>query len=301
MTTTGPFSADNSTTTATIQPSSGEKTRAKDIAQYKIITVDKNASVYDAIYLMVANDITGLPVVDGPSVVGVISEKDVLKLLYDIEFLAGSVGDFMTADVLTFDEEDDIVDICQCLINNNFRRVPILREGKLVAIITRADLIRVNKYKFRPAIPHDTSTTHPHFLLAKHVMTPGLLTVRRHTPVYMAMEIIATGNVTGLPIIDDSLKLVGIVSEKDLLKTLYNPNAKPGMVQDYMTRDIVSFDFDDSLFEVCHCLINNNFRRVPILEKGKITGIISRRDIITYIMENRTHFFSQKPKNAASN
>ncbi len=299
MATTGPFSAGNTTAAATLQCQ--PQSRAKDIAQYKIITIDKDASVYDAIYLMVANDITGLPVVDGSSVVGVISEKDVLKLLYDIEFLAGSVGDYMTTNVLTFDEEDDIADICQCLINNNFRRVPILRDGKLVAIITRADLIRANKYKFRPTIPHDTSTTHPNFLLAKHVMTCGLLTVRRNTPVYMAMEIIATGNITGLPVVDDAAKLVGIVSEKDLLKLLYNPKAQPGLVQDHMTRDVVNFDFDDSLFEVCHCLINNNFRRVPILEKGKLTGIISRRDIITYILENRTHFFSQKPKSTASN
>jgi CBS domain-containing protein len=110
------------------------------------------------------------------------------------------------------------------------------------------------------------------------------------------MEIIATGNITGLPVVDDSAKLLGIVSEKDLLKLLYDPNAKPGLVKDYMTRDVVSFDWDDSLFEVCHCLINNNFRRVPILDKGKLTGIISRRDIIIYILENRSHFFSKKPK-----
>jgi CBS domain-containing protein len=300
MATTDPVRTDNSTAAATLryQPhaQTTQKTKAKDIAQYKIITIDKNASVYEAIYLMAANDITGLPVVDGSTLVGIISEKDVLKLLYDVEFLAGSVGDFMTTNVLTFDEEDDIADICRCLIDNSFRRVPILSGGKLVAIITRADLIRVNKYKFRPTIPHDTSKNHPNFLLAKHVMTCGLLTVKRPTPVYLAMEIIANGNITGLPVVDDAAKLVGVVSEKDLLKLLYNPKAQPGLVQDHMTRDVVSFDWDDSLFEVCHCLINNNFRRVPILEKGKLTGIISRRDIIIYILENRSHFFSQKPK-----
>jgi CBS domain-containing protein len=296
MATTGSFGSDNPATTATAQPQPGEKISAKDVAQYNIITVDRNAPVYEAIYMLVANNITGLPVVDGDNLVGIISEKDVLKLLYDVEFLAGSVGEYMTTGVLTFEEQDNVANICQCLINNSFRRVPILSDGKLVGIITRADLIRVNKYKFRPVVPHDTTIIHPNFLLAKHVMTPGLLTVRRNTPVYMAMEIIATGDITGLPVVDDSNKLLGVVSEKDLLKLLYEPAAKPGLVQDYMTRDVVGFDWDDSLFEICHCLINNNFRRVPILEKGRLTGIISRRDIITYIMENHTHFFNQKPK-----
>ena len=285
-----------STSSATIKASVSKEIKAKDIAQYNVISINKNASVYEAIHLMVVNDITGLPVVDGPRLVGIISEKDVLKLLYDVEFLAGPVGDYMTMDVMTFDEQDDIGDICRCLIDNNFRRVPILRDENLVAIITRADLIRANKYRFRPTKPHDTTTTHPNFLLARHVMTPGLRTVRRNSPVYTAMELIADGNITGLPVIDDSMKLVGIVSEKDLLKNLYDPDARPGLVQDYMTRDIVSFEFDDSLFEVCHTLINNNFRRVPVLEKGRLTGIISRRDIIIYIMENRAHFFAQKPK-----
>lgn len=296
MATMDPFSADNSTPAATIQSATGEKTKAKDIAQYEVVAIDKSASVYQAIDLMVKHDITGLPVVDDTGLRGIISEKDVLKLLYDVEFDGGCVGDYMTTNVLTFDEDDDVVDVCQCLMSNNFRRVPVLRRGKLVAIITRADLIRANKNRFRPVVPHDITMAHPNFLLARHVMTCGLLTVSRRTPIYRAMELIAAGDITGLPVVDDSMKLVGIVSEKDLINLLCDPNAKAGLVQDCMTRDVVSFDWDDSLFEVCHCLINNNFRRIPILEKGKLTGIISRRDIIIYITQNREHFFSQKPK-----
>ncbi len=279
-----------------IETAPGQITRAKEIAEYKVISVNKNAPVYDAINLMVKHDITGLPVVDETGLRGIISEKDVLKLLYDTEFIGGCVGDYMTTDVFTFDEEDDIVDICQCLMNNSFRRVPVLRGGKLVAIITRADIIRANKNRFRPVVPHDPTLTHPNFLLARHVMTCGLLTVSRNTPIYRAMELIAAGDITGLPVVDDAMKLIGIVSEKDLIKLLCDQNAGAGLVQDVMTREVVSFDWDDSLFEICQCLINNNFRRIPILEKGKLTGIISRRDIIMYIMQNKDHFFRQKPK-----
>ena len=297
MGTKGHFKTDDSISSITLPSTPGEITRAKDIAQYDVVSINKDASVYQAIDLMVKHDITGLPVVDDTGLRGIISEKDVLKLLYDTEFIGGCVGDYMTTDVLTFDEDDDVIDICQCLMSNNFRRVPVLRNGKLVAIITRADVIKANKYRFRPVAPHDPTLTHPNFLLARHVMTCGLLTVRRNSPIYTAMELIATGDITGLPVIDDSMKLIGIVSEKDIIRLLCNPDAKPCLVQDCMTRDVVSFDWDDSLFEVCHCLINNNFRRVPILEKGRLTGIISRRDIIMYIMHNHDHFFSQKPKN----
>ncbi len=297
MATTQPFSTDNPTSTATLEPTSGEKTKAKDIAQYGVATIDKNSSVYQAIALMIKKNVSGLPVVDNSGLAGVISEKDALRLLYETEFVEGCVGDYMTTSVVTFDEDDELCDICQCLIDNSFRRVPILHEGRLAGIITRADLIKANKHKFIPTVSHDASSADTNLTLAKHVMHCGLLTVRKDTHIYEAMDIIATRNITGLPVVDDSMNLVGILSEKDLLKLLYHPNIKPGLVEDHMTGDVVTFEKDDSFFEICHCLVNNNFRRVPILDQGKLVGLISRTDIMAYIMKNRTKFFSQKSKN----
>jgi len=294
MTPANQFNADNSTATATLQPQPQEAThiKAKDVAQYDVATIDKNASVYQAISLMVKKNITGLPVVDGSTLLGIITEKDALKLLYDTEFIAGCVGDYMTTNLVTFDEEDDIADICQCLTTNHFRRVPIMREGKLAAILSRADLIRANKDKFKPR----SQRNRPSSMVAKDVMKYGLLTVKKPTYIYEAMGILARKNITGLPVVDDRLNLIGIISEKDILKLLYNPSAKSGIVQDYMTKDVTSFEWDTSLFELCQCLINNNFRRVPILDQGKLIGLISRTDIMAYIMKNHERFFEQKPK-----
>jgi len=298
MPTADQFGAANTAATATLQPQAQAQTedvsniKAKEVAQYIVATIDKNASVYQAIALMVKKNVTGLPVVDGTTLLGLITEKDALKLLYDTEFIAGCVGDYMTSNIVTFDEQDNLGDICQCLIKNHFRRVPIMRDGKLAAILSRADLIRANKDKFKPR----AQRTRPSSMVAKDVMKYGLLTVKKSTYIYEAMGLLARKNITGLPVVDDRLNLIGIISEKDMLKQLYNPNAKAGIVQDYMTRDVVSFEWDTSLFEICKCLINNNFRRVPILDCGKLIVLISRTDIMAYIMKNHERFFSQKPK-----
>jgi CBS domain-containing protein len=294
MATSVPFENDNSSTTATIQPQVEEKTKAKHVAQYGVATIDKNASVYQAIALMIKKGVSGLPVVDASGLVGIISEKDVLRLLCDPDFTAGCVGDYMSTSVFAFDEEDELSDVCRCLIENNFRRVPVLHQGKLAAIITRADLIKANKDKFKPYGAQSGSSAGSKIVAAKDVMKCGLLTVTQSTPVYEVMEILATKNVTGLPVVDEYMNLIGIVSEKDILKLLYNPTAKPGLVKDYMTTDVAGFDRSTPLIEICRCLINNNFRRVPILDNGKLVGIISRTDIMAYIMLNRSRFFSQK-------
>jgi CBS domain-containing protein len=289
------FAEDSSNATATLQCVQ-EKTKAKDVMQYGVASIDKKASVYQAIALMVKRNVTGLPVVDESGLAGLISEKDVLKLLYDTEFVHGCVGDYMTTKILTFDEDDALVDVCRCLMQNSFRRVPVMHQGRLAGIISRADLIRANKDKFRPRAEQDAPAVFTAMAAAKDVMRSGLITVRTSTPVYEAMEILAARNVTGLPVVDEYMNLLGIISEKDMLKLLYDPDARPGLVEEYMTAGVIGFEQNTSLFEICDCLINNSFRRVPILDGGKLVGIISRTDIMGYIMKNHSRFFSQKPK-----
>ena len=121
---------------------------------------------------------------------------------------------------------------------------------------------------------------------AKDIMQTNVLSVTKDTPVREAINMIVENSITGLPVVDIEMHLVGIVSEKDVLKLLYNLGASEGYVEDYMTRCVVSFDVDDDLLDVCESLIQNGFRRVPILAGGKLAGIISRRDIISHIQKH---------------
>ena len=268
---------------------------ARDVARYGVTTIMREDSIYKAIEIMVEKNISGLPVVDDNNMVGIISEKDVLSLVYSTEFITDSVGNYMTENVISFSEEDSLTDVWECLINNSFRRVPIMRNGKLAGLITRADLIKANKDKFKPqGLPENSLKQQSNSILAKDAMKCGLLTIRPYTPIYEAVEILASKNITGLPVVDDYMNLIGIVSEKDILKLLYDPKVKPGKAEEFMTEEVVSFNQNDSLLDVCDCLINNNFRRVPILDQGRVVGIISRADIIVYILKNKSRFYRQK-------
>lgn len=122
---------------------------------------------------------------------------------------------------------------------------------------------------------------------ARDVMTRNTLTVRPDTPVYEAMRVLVANSITGLPVIGDNRELLGIVSEKDMLRILYEESLGKAPVEQVMTRDVVSFSEDDDLIDICECLIANNFRRVPVLMDGQLVGIISRRDIIKYILKIR--------------
>ena len=125
---------------------------------------------------------------------------------------------------------------------------------------------------------------------ASKIMTRSLVTVRENTSIQEAMNILVDNNIAGLPVVTEDMRLLGIVSEKDMLSLLYKPQSKkPKLVSEVMTRDVVHFNEFDDLFDICECFVENNFRRVPILAKGKLTGIISRRDIVRFIIKLRNN------------
>ena len=117
-------------------------------------------------------------------------------------------------------------------------------------------------------------------------MTKRIFSVKTNTPIYEALKIIASYGISGLPVIEDDMTLVGIVSEKDVLSLFYNDDDDDEMiVSDFMTQPPLYFDEDESLLDVCDFLRKNVFRRVPITSKGKLVGIISIRDVIEYILQ----------------
>ncbi len=115
------------------------------------------------------------------------------------------------------------------------------------------------------------------------IMKTNLVTVKADAPIYDAVRMMVENKITGLPVVDDEMNLVGLISEKDVLSLLAEDS--DGKVADFMTSQVRSFDVNDDFIAVCEVLVNNHFRRVPILENGKLAGIVSRRDIIKFIIE----------------
>ena len=116
-------------------------------------------------------------------------------------------------------------------------------------------------------------------------MTTDVVTVKKQIHVMEAVEILLAHNVTGFPVVNDDGTIAGIISEKDMLGLISDSENASATVEDFLTKDIVSFDVKDDLIEICECLINNHFRRVPIVKDGKLVGVVSRKNLIKYILD----------------
>jgi CBS-domain-containing membrane protein len=140
--------------------------RAMDVMTSEVITVDEDASVQAVAKLLAERGISAVPVIDrGNRVIGVVSEGDLLhraeigterrrswwldmmastnKLAGDyVKSHSGKVRDVMTRDVISVTETTPVADIAVLLETNRIKRVPVVRDGKLVGIVSRANLVR---------------------------------------------------------------------------------------------------------------------------------------------------------------
>lgn len=123
-------------------------------------------------------------------------------------------------------------------------------------------------------------------LTAKDFMIKDVITVRKDTPIFQSLEIMVKHRITGIPVVEDDMSLVGIISEKDVLHFSHKQEGlEEKTVNDFMTQPAISFDENESMFDVCNLLAKQIFRRIPITSEGKLVGIISRGDIIEHIVK----------------
>ena len=121
--------------------------------------------------------------------------------------------------------------------------------------------------------------------LAKEIMTKNLITIRKDCPVFEAIDIMLKNKISGLPVVDDDMGLIGVITEKDLLELAFKKTIEDEKVAEHMSTDVITMDEELDVLDVCECLMTETFKRVPIVSKDKLVGIISRRDILRYILD----------------
>jgi CBS domain-containing protein len=117
-------------------------------------------------------------------------------------------------------------------------------------------------------------------LTAGAIMTPDLLTVGPNASIAEAIETLLAKEISGLPVVDESGRLVGVITEFALLAVAYDQRVKNHTVSQHMTRDVITVDVNDPLSRVADVCIVHRVRRVPVMQNGRLVGLIARRDVL---------------------
>jgi CBS domain-containing protein len=114
-------------------------------------------------------------------------------------------------------------------------------------------------------------------MVAKDIMTREIITVSPRTKVKDLAMILIKNQISGAPVADKTGKILGIVSEADIV-------AKRGKdANAIMSRKVVSVRQDTALDEIAQLMMTHAIKRVPVTDGGKIIGIVSRADVVSAI------------------
>jgi len=120
-------------------------------------------------------------------------------------------------------------------------------------------------------------------------MDKHVATLRPETDILDAIGFLLEKRVTGVPVVDKSGRLVGILTEKDCLRLVaagVEGNLPRGSVETFMTPNPETIPPDMNVFFAAGLFLTRDFRRFPVVEDGKLVGAITRFDILRVIGAN---------------
>jgi CBS domain-containing protein len=307
-------------------------TAVKDVMTIRVVSVRRDTSFREMATALRENRVSAFPVTDDDGkVIGVVSEADLLtKQALDggYDGMPGMItgllrrkeqgkargitaGDLMTGPAVTVVPEDTVADAARLMGKRKVKRLPVIdTDGRLAGIISRADVLSVfgrpdTAVRFWPdPASHstnartDTQGTITMKTSVKDVMTTQVVAVKLGASFKEMAARLRQDRVSAFPVIDDDGKVIGVVSEADMLarKVLSADHAgtSTGMMHrgeqekaedltagDLMTHPAITVSPEDSVEVAARLMYTLQVKRLPVIDpSGRLAGIISRTDVL---------------------
>lgn len=115
---------------------------AREVMNRMVTAATRETSARDLAVKLLSGMYSGLPVVDGGKVIGVVTEFDLLKAIREGKALNKIIAeDIMTKDPICVEEETHVEEIIKIMTEHNIIRVPVVKNGKLIGVISRCDIL----------------------------------------------------------------------------------------------------------------------------------------------------------------
>ena len=259
----------------------------KNLMSEDIITIDKDQNLSDALKLLRKHNVSRLPVTNNKELVGIISERDIASKLGSSKYesMPASrlhISSVMVKDVFTVPETMQLDEVAKLMLENGIGSVPVMDvDENMVGIVSKADFVTL-----AVGIAFDK-------IAVKEIMTKDLTVVSPTERLVHARRLMMEDHVGRLPVVEDE-KLVGMLTSKDLMRAFIDfrknvpekyqkSQIKEVLVEDIMSSNPCYVSKEMSITEVSKIMMETGYNGLPVVEEGKVIGIITQTDILRLI------------------
>ena len=273
----------------------------KEVMTTRVVSVLPDDPATRAVDLLRRYGFSALPVADrGYHLVGMVSLLDVLRWreAHPEDAEDPAVGEIMTRDVLWMRPSAKLTLVGHRLRTyGELRVMPIVERGVLVGIVTRSDLLRPraslgdrisrrfrrddrDEPLLRMARPRRPGPRAPDDAPITTVMTNDVIAVRRSATLSRAVELMLQHRHTALPVVESDGRLVGLVSEADVLGDPLYTQGPRRTVGDVMTHAPITVDVDATVGAARDLIAERGLRLLPVVKEGVVVGVVGRSDLV---------------------
>ena len=194
------------------------------------VTITPFRELREAVELMIKNDISSIPVVDGDEVAGIVTKSDLMNFYNQKYGGKWKVSQLMTGDVITVNENHSIGHIISIMEDKKIGKVIVMRDNEPVGIITSANIsfanvedpetgVSVEKIAFLRKIEgqEKKNVREVSMLTAGDIMTNHLIKIESDEDAATAADIMVKKDVSGIPVVKENI-LVGIITKTDIIR-----------------------------------------------------------------------------------
>lgn len=262
----------------------------KDVARKQNLCVQSYASFRDVIKMMNINQKGVITVLRNEKPMGILTERDVVEILYKGCNLDENVGSFSKKTLVSAREDRTIGYALNLMIENNIRRIIVTDyANNFVGLITQQDLLKYLEEDFY-------RTT----IKVKHIVDKlgNLIDIGPDEPLMNVMKRMVENRISAVAIVKDGVA-EGIVSEKDILKLADQDIPFVHKVKNYMSTPIISSHMETPLVDIVSMMNDQNIRRIVILDnEGAAVNIVTIRDVMRNLEVDYSDFLEKKLRNA---
>jgi CBS domain-containing protein len=236
--------------------------------------VPPSAPIRDVVKIMASNEGYVIVSDDGKKPVGVVSERDVIRALASGVSPDAPVSSIMVTRVLTVPDKAPFTTVRRVMAENGLRHIVVVRDGAIAGYVSARDIFGER------LLVEDVETRRKLSAKAvKEVMKSPPVTLYPQATLAEAARTMAEKNI-GFVVLTEGDRLVGVVSERDVVKALASGMPLNTPLEKIATKKVITIEPEKSVVEAADLMAENKIRHLVIAERGRAVGVVSLRDLV---------------------